>query len=515
MNDVRDIRVEERPGAPVLGAKAPEPCVMVIFGASGDLTQRKLVPALYDSARDGTLPDRFALIGFARRQMSSDDFRARLRDGVERWARTRPPDAETWDGLAAGMDYVAGAYDDPAAYRRLTERIVAAERARGTGGNRLFYLSTPPEVFPVVIAQLRDAGLLHPRDGTGPWSRLVIEKPYGRDLRTARELDGLVSNVLDESDIFRIDHYLGKETVQNILVFRFGNAIFEPLWNREHVDYVEITAAETIGVEGRGSFYDSTGVLRDIVQNHLLQLLALSAMEAPVSFESDDIRDETARVLRLLQPIVGEDVARWTVPAQYRGYREEEGVDPGSRTPTYAALRVLIDNWRWQGVPFYLRAGKDLATRLTEVVIHFKPVPLCLFRSDSVCQRVEPNVLRLRIQPDEGINLQFESKMPGDELAISGVTMDFSYRRSFQTPSSDAYQRLILDCMRGHGTLFVRRDVMEHQWSFATPILEAWANGREPLAAYERRSNGPIEANRILERGHSWSPLDARPPALR
>jgi glucose-6-phosphate 1-dehydrogenase len=338
---------------------------------------------------------------------------------------------------------------------------------------------------------------------------VVIEKPFGHDLASARELNRLAGDVLSERQIFRIDHYLGKETVQNILVFRFGNAIFEPLWNRRHVDHVEITAAESIGVEGRGSFYETTGVLRDVVQNHLLQLLALCAMEAPVSFESDDVRDETARVLRALRPIAGADVAAETVRGQYRGYRDEAGVAAASRVPTYAALRVMIDNWRWQGVPFYLRAGKRLRRRVTEVAIHFHPVPVSLFSRDDVCQRLEPNVLRLRIQPDEGIALRFESKTPGDELAIGGVHMDFRYRESFPSAPQEAYERLLLDCMRGHGTLFVRRDVLEHQWSFATPILEAWEATADPIPLYEGGGTGPAAADALVARdGRAWSTLE-------
>jgi glucose-6-phosphate 1-dehydrogenase len=509
---VTDIVIEERPAPQILGAAAPEPCVMVIFGASGDLTQRKLVPALVGLAENGALPEPFAVLGFGRRPMEADAFRARLKDGVARFARAKPNDESAWPRLAARLDYLAGAYDEPRAYAALATRLSETERRHGIPEQRLYYLATPPELFPVILGQLRDARLLarHPADGA-PWPRVIVEKPYGRDLASARALERLAAETLDERQIFRIDHYLGKETVQNILVFRFGNAIFEPLWNREHVDHVEITAAEEIGVEGRGEFYDGTGVLRDIVQNHLLQLLALSAMEPPVSFGSEDIRDETARVLRALRPITGRDAADAAVRAQYRGYREEPGVDTASRTPTYAALRVLIDNWRWQGVPFYLRAGKRLAARLSEVAIHFRPVPHCLFRQDDLCQRLEPNVLRLRIQPEEGIALRFESKVPGDQLAIGGVHMDFSYARSFRTPPHDAYERLLLDCMRGHGALFVRRDAIEHQWAFATPILQAWEASADPVPVYEPGTPGPREADRLIGRdGHAWTSLERR-----
>jgi len=505
-----DIHVEERRGRPVVGSRAPDPCTLVIFGASGDLTQRKLVPALYDLAADGALPSDVAVIGFARRDMTADAFRTRLEAGAERFTRARPLDAGRWRDFATHLDYVSGDYDDPRAYAALATRLAETERAWHTGGNRLFYLSTPAEVFAVVLAQLRDAGLLRHGADARPWTRVIIEKPYGADLASARALGRLEDEVLDEKQIFRIDHYLGKETVQNMLVFRFGNAIFEPLWNRHHVDHVEITAGETIGVEGRGSFYDATGVLRDIIQNHLLQLLAFAAMEPPGSFENDDVRDETARVLRALRPIAGHDVGGATVRAQYRGYRSVPGVRPDSGTATYAALRVFVDNWRWQGVPFYLRAGKSLCRRLTEVALHFRPVPLCLFRTDDVCQRLEPNVLRLRIQPDEGIRLRFESKVPGDDLALGGVAMDFSYSRSFRSPVHEAYERLLLDCMRGQGTLFVRRDVVERQWEFATSILEAWDRDVPALATYEPGSCGPREADSLLARdGRHWSALEA------
>jgi glucose-6-phosphate 1-dehydrogenase len=513
---MNDVRVEERVGEPIVRSKPPEPCVMTIFGASGDLTARKLVPALYELARDRALPERFALVGFARQPLGADGFRARLEEAVARFARRKPIDRDVWRWLAERIDYVAGGYDDLDAFVTLGRRLAELERNQGIPGNRLYYLATPPDVSPPVLSHLRESGLVRKGAITTPWSRVVIEKPFGHDLESFRALDQVTSAALEERQTFRIDHYLGKETVQNLLVFRFGNAIFEPLWNRSHVDHVEITAGETIGVEGRGSFYDNTGVMRDVVQNHLLQILAFVAMEAPLSFGSDDIRDETARALRTLRPIEGADVAENTVPGQYRGYLQEPGVAPTSRTPTYAALRVHLDSWRWQDVPFYLRAGKRLRARVTEVAIHFRPVPTCLFRTPDVCQRLAPNVLRLRIQPDEGISLRFEAKIPGDELALGGVEMDFAYARGFQRPSQDAYERLILDCMRGHGTLFVRRDVVEQQWAFVTPILRAWETDTRPIPVYEPGSAGPREADELIARdGHRWSALEDLPELAR
>jgi len=511
---VNAVRVEERAGEPILRSRPPEPCTVTIFGASGDLTARMLVPALYELARDRALPEEFAVVGFARQPLGAEGVRAKLEEAVARFARRKPIDREVWRWLAGRIDWVSGGYDDLDAYVRLGERLANLERTKGLPGNRLYYLATPPDVFPVILDRLRASGLVRHGAVAAPWTRVVIEKPFGHDLESSRALDRVASAALDERQIFRIDHYLGKETVQNLLVFRFGNAVFEPLWNRAHVQHVEITAAETIGVEGRGRFYDATGVLRDVVQNHMLQILAYVAMEPPVSFASDDIRNETARALRTLRSIDGPDVADHAVRAQYRGYREEPGVDPASRTPTFAALRVYLDSWRWQGVPFYLRAGKKLAARVTEVAIHFRPVPTCLFRTPDVCQQLAPNVLRLRIQPDEGIALRFEAKIPGADLALGGVEMSFDYANGFRRPSQDAYERLLLDCMRGHGTLFVRRDVVDLQWQFVTPIIRAWEADSRPLPVYEPRSTGPQEADRLAARaGDRWCVLEEAPPA--
>jgi glucose-6-phosphate 1-dehydrogenase len=504
------VRIEPqcRPAAPPGTMSTPDPCVVVVFGASGDLARRKVVPALYGLAADGALPDGHVIIGFARTPLAADAFREQLRPAVARFARRQPLDAPAWDRFARRIEYVSGGYDDPGAYAALGERLAETDRRHGTAGNRLYYLATPPAVFPEILRQLRATHLLHAVTGTAgaPWSRVVIEKPFGRDLASARELNRLVAEVLDERQTFRIDHYLGKETVQNILVFRFGNAIFEHLWNRKYIDHVQVTAAEDIGIEGRGRFYDGTGVLRDVVQSHLLELLALCALEPPNSFDADDVRDEKVQVLRALRPIAGDDVARLVVAGQYRGYRDEPDVARDSQTPTFVSLRVLIDNWRWQGVPFYLRAGKRLRARSTEIAIQFQPIPLCLFGRTDACSSIEPNVLTLRIQPDEGIELRFASKTPGDALSVGDVTMDFSYARAFARPSHEAYERLLLDCMRGDATLFVRRDAVERAWEFVTPILEAWEAGRGgPVAAYEPGSAGPAASDALLAAdGRRW-----------
>jgi glucose-6-phosphate 1-dehydrogenase len=488
---------------------APEPCALVIFGATGDLTARKLVPAIYNLARSGGLPARFAVVGFARRPKDDDAFRAEMRAACERHSRTKPLDPAVWERCARGMRYCTGSFEDPAAFARLRVDLEACDRELGTAGNRLFYLSTPPSVYPAILRNLAGAGLVHPvqpGEHTGPWSRVIVEKPIGRDLASAMELNELMAEVLDESQTYRIDHYLGKETVQNILVFRFGNAIFEPIWNRKYIDHVQITAAESIGVEGRGAFYEEAGVIRDIVQNHLLQVLALTALEPPISFGADDVRDESVQVLRCLRHYEGDEALHSTVVGQYGGYRGEPGVRKDSVTPTYVAMRMYIDNWRWHGVPFFLRAGKGLAKRVTEVAIQFQEVPLVLFDKGGVCNVVRPNTLVLRIQPDEGISMQFVSKVPGDDIEVAPVSMDFRYASGFGVDPPEAYERLILDCMRGDATLFIRRDGVEHAWRFIDPILAAHEEHSHPdFPSYERGSWGPTAADRLLaETQHRW-----------
>ncbi len=494
------------PSAPVERAREADPCAMVIFGGTGDLARRKLIPALYNLDVDGLLPRGFAALGVSRRAQPAGEFRRWHHESAAQFSRQKPLDPVIWERFASGLDSLAGDLNDPQTYARMREQLSEFDQKCGTRGNRLFYFATPSSDFPEILRKLHSAGLLYQMDSPGenpekPWSRVIIEKPFGRDFHSAQELNRLAAEVLNENQIFRIDHYLGKETVQNILVFRFANAIFEPLWNRKYIDHVQITAAEEIGIEGRGRFYDETGVLRDIIQNHLLQVLALCAMEVPPSFQPEAIRDERVQVFRSLRPMRGEEVERCAVRAQYLGYREEPDVRPDSRTPTYAALKVLIDNWRWQGVPFYLRAGKRLRKRSTEVAIVFQPIPFCLFGREEVCQLIEPNVLTLRIQPDEGIALRIACKVPGKDLTVGNVMMDFSYAGGFKKAPQEAYERLLLDCMKGDPTLFARKDDVEQSWKFVTPILEAWEENRKaPLPVYEPGSAGPHEAEELLWR---------------
>jgi len=490
------IAAEKAPGKPILRAAKAEPCAIVIFGVTGDLSKRKLVPALYNLMADHALPENVAVIGLSRAGFTNDQLRERFRESTAELGRRKTLDPEAWKQFASKLDFVHGNLDEAQAYVDLKAKLEQVDRELGTEGNRIFYLATPPEYFPVILRLLREGGLLYRcgPEGCASWSRVVIEKPFGRDLASARELNALVAESLDESQTFRIDHYLGKETVQNILVFRYGNAIFEPLWNRKHIDHIEITAAESLGVEKRGKFYDETGVVRDIVQNHLLQVLALVAMEPPVSFGADDVRNEKVQVLRSLRRFSEADLATHVVRGQYEGYTREPGVAADSQTPTYAAMKVLIDNWRWHGVPFYLRAGKKLAQPLTEVSIHFQPVPSYLFPQTSQSQVVEPNVLTLRIQPEEGISLRFVTKVPGDHLSVGNVLMNMAYADTFGHALSEAYERLLLDCMRGDATLFARRDEVEDAWRFVTPMLDSPG----PLFTYAEGSQGPAEAEAML-----------------
>ncbi len=481
---------------------------MVIFGATGDLTRRKLVPALYNLARDRLLPSGFSVVGFARREWSHQQFREEMLAGVNEFSRSRPVTQEVWSDFAQGLFYAQGDFGDVDAYARLARLLKSVEAERGTGGNHLYYLATPPNRYPEIICELGRAGLSG--SARAPWSRIIIEKPFGHDLESARELNRTALGVFTEEQIYRIDHYLGKETVQNILVMRFANGIFEPLWNQKYIDHVQITVAESIGAEGRGAYYDTAGTLRDMVQNHMMQLLCLTAMEPPVAFLADAVRNEKVKVLQAVRPIEGEQVALHVVRGQYSAgyvsgrevaaYLSEKGVAPDSKTETYAAMRLYLDNWRWAGVPFYLRSGKRLPKRATEIAIIFKQVPHLLFaRQDT--GSIQPNVLALRIQPDEGISLKIESKVPGTASSIQPVLMDFRYGASFGGDPPEAYERLLLDCVSGDSTLFTRGDEVEEAWRFLTGILEGWRGAGAPgLHLYEAGAWGPSAAEALNDR---------------
>jgi glucose-6-phosphate 1-dehydrogenase len=483
------------------------PCTVVIFGASGDLTRRKLVPALYNLHLDGLLPSAFAAVGVSRGEISDQAFADSLRKGVEAHSR-RALSGDVWQEFESGLSCVAAG--TPEGYRRLAEHLDALDRERGTGGNRLFYLATPPSAYTGIVEGLGGVGLNKPGKDGG-WSRIVLEKPIGRDLESARTLNRAVNRVFDERNVYRIDHYLGKETVQNLLVFRFANSIFEPLWNQKYVDHVQLTVSESIGVEGRGGYYEESGTMRDMVQNHMFQLLCLTAMEPPVSLDADAIRDEKVKVLQSLRPVGPEQVRESTVRAQYAGgtvggekvpgYRQEPNVAADSRTETFVAIRLYVDNWRWAGVPFYLRAGKRLSKRMTEIALQFRDVPHRLFEGDLV-----PNTLTLRIQPDEGITLRFDSKVPGSKAGIRPVDMDFRYGTSFDDQPPEAYERLILDAIRGDSTLFIRRDEVEAAWSYVDSLMTVWDSDRDKVALpeYESGTCGPAAADELLKPGNCF-----------
>jgi glucose-6-phosphate 1-dehydrogenase len=479
----------------------------VIFGGSGDLAQRKLIPALYNLALQRLLPATFSVVGTARKPLSHEEYREELHGAVARYSRTKPLNEEVWRSFAEQLHFVAT--PDDSGYEDLRRTLDQLDFALGTHANRLFYLATPPTAYEAIIKAIGEHRL---RGETG-WARIVIEKPFGRDRESARELNEVVHTVFREDEIFRIDHYLGKETVQNILVLRFANGIFEPIWNRQYVDHIQITVAETIGVEERAGYYEQAGAMRDIVQNHLLQLVALVSMEPPAAFDDKAVRDEKVKVLHALRSLSGDDVAQNAVRGQYgRGfiegvpvaaYREEPGVAPDSRTETYVALKCWVDNWRWEGIPFYLRTGKRLPKRSTEIAIQFRVAPHQLFPREASAG-MEPNALVLRIQPDEGISLKFGAKVPVQGIRIRSVNMDFDYGASFMVDAPDAYETLILDALRGDATLFTRRDEVDQQWAFVDPIIEAWGRSGAP-AIYEAGTWGPPEADELIRRdGRAW-----------
>ena len=492
----------------------PESCVVVIFGASGDLTKRKLIPALYNLALNDRLPERFAVVGYARSDMGHDEFRRKMRAAVTEFSRTALKNDSTWDNFAAGLYYVPGGYDEAEGFQRL-KGFLSELRRDNPLPNCIFYLATPPNVYAPVIEQLAAAGLTAKQANSQGSSRIVIEKPFGHDLKTAHDLNLQVHQVFDESQVYRIDHYLGKETVQNIMVLRFANAVFEPIWNRRYIDHVQITAAESVGVEGRGGYYEESGVIRDMFQNHLLQLLCLTAMEPPVGFSADGVRDEKVKLLRSARPLSVDEIPKVAVRGQYgaanidgkgmKAYREEAGVRKDSMTETYAGVKLFIENWRWQGVPFYLRSGKAMAKRVTEVAIQFKEPPLLLFKSCALDQ-FSPNTLVLRIQPEEGISLTFEVKPPGGEICVRPLSLDFSYKAAFGGGPPDAYETLLLDSMRGDSTLFIRHDWIELAWSLLTPVLEAWESGQpHGFPNYQAGTWGPEEADALMESdGRQW-----------
>ncbi len=491
----------------------PDPCVLVLFGATGDLTRRKLIPALFSLFLQKLLPHQAAIVAFARKPKTDDEFREDLLDAVRAFAPSLPAGGPEWQNFIRNVYYHRSTLDDAAGYQALNQRLVELDARHGTNGNRLFYLAVPPDSFSVIADQLAACGMNKPvRDGA--CVRIVVEKPFGFDLASARELNRRLRMHFAEDQIYRIDHYLGKETVQNILVLRFANRLFELLWNHLYVDHVQITVAETLGMEGRGAYFDKAGVLRDMIQNHALQILTLIAMEPPVSLEADAIRDEKVKVLRSIRPFTPADVAQGTVRAQYTsaesdgksvpGYLEEEGVPAGSTTETFAAVRLWVDNWRWAGVPFYVRSGKRLNDRFTKVVVQLREVPDVLF-SRLACAEVEPNTLSICIQPNEGVEIRMSAKEPGPAMLVSPVRMHFDYAEAFGKAIPDAYERLLLNALLGDASLFARGDEVEAAWSLITPILETWATGEPPLETYPAGSRGPAGADALLgPAGRKW-----------
>jgi glucose-6-phosphate 1-dehydrogenase len=494
------------------GARAGDSCALVIFGAAGDLTKRLLVPSLYNLRSSQLLPQNFAVVGVTAAKFSDEAFREKLTRDIQEFSRS-PVQKELWDWFKPKIYYQSGDFRDPMLYRQLKDRLAAGDKQQGTPGSYLFYLATAPQFFGEIIRQLGAARLTGEENGA--WRRVIVEKPFGRDLDSARALNKEIKSVLDEGQIYRIDHYLGKETVQNMMVFRFGNGIFEPIWNRRYVDHVQITVAETVGVEQRGGYYDTAGALRDMIPNHTLQLVAMTAMEPPISFDSEAVRDEKAKVLHAIQPLSPEDVLTKAVRGQYGpgtlndkpvlGYRSEPQVNPQSTTETFVAMELRIDNWRWSGVPFYIRTGKRLAQRVTEIAIQFKRAPQLLFRGTEV-ESLSANQLVMHIQPDEGISLRFSAKIPGAVMNLGAVNMNMKYEEYFGAAPWIGYETLLLDCMIGDPTLFQRADMVEAGWRVVQPVLDVW-NALPPrdFSNYAAGTWGPKEADDLLEReGREW-----------
>ncbi|SPF52258.1 Glucose-6-phosphate 1-dehydrogenase [Candidatus Sulfopaludibacter sp. SbA4] len=489
--------------------RVPE-CVVVIFGANGDLTKRKLLPALYRLAYDRRLSAGFAVVGISRTPLSDEAFREKMLEAVKQFSEDTKFDEDVWNAFAGGLHYVAGDIGDPALYQELATKLAEIEGSRHTGGNVLFYLSTQPSQYAPIALGLGKAGI---GKGNG-WRRLVVEKPFGHNLESARELSDRLHEVFNESDVYRIDHYLGKETVQNILAFRFGNGIFEPLWNRRYVNHVQITAAESIGVEGRGAYYQEAGALADMIQNHLLQVMATIAMEPSASFRATSVRDERSKLLRSIRAMKPDEIRENTVPGQYGpariggqevpGFRQEQGVNPESQTDTYAAVTFFVENWRWAGVPFYVRTGKRLPKRVTEIAIQFNKAPLAIF-GDTDGDGTAPNLLIVRIQPEEGISLKFVSKTPGSGMKLRPVSMDFNYGSSFGERSPSAYETLLLDAIIGDATLYTRQDMVEASWTVVEPIQNVWKETKYEFPNYAAGTWGPAAADEMLaRRGHVW-----------
>jgi glucose-6-phosphate 1-dehydrogenase len=491
---------------------ASSTCAMVIFGATGDLTKRKLIPALLNLAQEGVLSKQFAIIGVAGNDSTTESFRKALTTEIPKFAPD-PIDLKMWDWLVERIYYVRGDFGDPETYKRLQAQMVEVDKITNCGGNHFYYLAVAPRFFAPIVQQLGAAGMT--KEENGKWSRVIVEKPFGHDLQSAVQLNSDLKKVLDEKQIYRIDHYLGKETVQNVMVFRFSNNIIEPLWNRHYIDHVQITAAETVGVEHRGGFYETAGALRDMVPNHLFQLLTMTTMEPPISFDADEVRNKQAEVLHAIQPLTPEEVITNMVRGQYgngdadgeqvEGYRSEPDVNPQSNTETFVALKLQVDNWRWAGVPFYLRTGKSLAKRATEIVIQFKRTPFVLFRHTTV-KTLETNRMVIHIQPEEGISLSFGAKVPGSIMRLGLVNMDFDYGTYFGAEHSTGYERLLRDCMAGDATLFQRADMVEAGWSVIQPILDVWhALPARTFPNYAAGSWGPAEADELLARdGRAW-----------